>query len=238
MHLIYAFIGLGIFSLNYICFYTSATRIPSGLVCVVFSLISIFNTILAGLFLGKKLNFRHFLGVAIGIIGITILFYPDIARSNFDIGLLGGLSYALLGTLLASGAQTLIAIGMKKGMKTLPGMTISMGYGALYNIVIVLCFSPYVTFDVSFTYISSLLYLSLMGTIASFACYFTLIRKIGMEKSAYSATLYPAIALLLSSLFEGYKWTSIGFIGFALILWGNVLVLSDRGSIRRILINR
>lgn len=225
MHLIFASVGLGIFCLNYICFYTSASYIASGLVSVIFSLISIFNTILAGIFLGKKLSIRHYLGISIGFLGICTLFYPDIVRSNFDTKLLQGVSLALLGTLLASGAQTLIAIGMKKGMKTLPSMTISMGYGALYNILIALVFSPYVAIDFGFTYMSSLIYLSLVGSVASFGCYFALIRKLGPEKSAYSATLYPAVALMLSSIFESYSWTSLGFLGFALIIWGNVLVL-------------
>jgi drug/metabolite transporter (DMT)-like permease len=37
------------------------------------------------------------------------------------------------------------------------------------------------------------------------------------------------VALLISTLFEGYQWTLLGLAGFALVLGGNWLVMR-RGS--------
>jgi drug/metabolite transporter (DMT)-like permease len=37
--------------------------------------------------------------------------------------------------------------------------------------------------------------------------------------------LFPVIALLLSTLFEDYQWTSAAIFGFGLVLFGNYLVL-------------
>jgi drug/metabolite transporter (DMT)-like permease len=36
----------------------------------------------------------------------------------------------------------------------------------------------------------------------------------------------PLVALVLSTLFEGYSWTIYAFLGVALVLAGNAIVLS------------
>jgi drug/metabolite transporter (DMT)-like permease len=52
-----------------------------------------------------------------------------------------------------------------------------------------------------------------------------LLGKIGADKAAYVTLIIPVIALILSTIFEEYTWTLYAFIGVALILIGNMLVL-------------
>ena len=70
-----------------------------------------------------------------------------------------------------------------------------------------------------------LTYLSVFGLIFAFGSYLTLIGRIGSDKAAYTAVLFPVIALLLSTLFEDYRWTMAAVFGFGLVLLGNYLVL-------------
>ena len=71
---------------------------------------------------------------------------------------------------------------------------------------------------------TSLLYLSIFGSIIAFTCYLTLLGKIGADKAAYVTLIIPVIALILSTIFEEYTWTLYAFVGVALILIGNMLV--------------
>ena len=80
-------------------------------------------------------------------------------------------------------------------------------------------------FEFSFPYISSLLYLSIFGSIIAFSCYLTLLGKIGPDKSAYVTLIIPVIALILSTFFENYTWTAASLAGVVLILTGNFIVL-------------
>jgi drug/metabolite transporter (DMT)-like permease len=59
-----------------------------------------------------------------------------------------------------------------------------------------------------------------------FGSYLTLVGRIGADKAAYAALLFPVIALGLSTLFEDYQWTLRALFGFALVLLGNYIVLS------------
>jgi len=58
-----------------------------------------------------------------------------------------------------------------------------------------------------------------------------LLTKIGAAKAAYVLVVTPVIALAFSAVFEGYQWEMNTFLGFGLVMAGNVLVL--RGTRRQ-----
>ena len=64
----------------------------------------------------------------------------------------------------------------------------------------------------------------------AFGAYLTLIGRIGADKTAYAAVLFPVIALGISTVFEDYQWTLRAVFGFALVLLGNYIVLSRARS--------
>ncbi|MGB3598418.1 MAG: EamA family transporter [Pseudomonas neustonica] len=66
-----------------------------------------------------------------------------------------------------------------------------------------------------------MVYLALVGSVIGFATYFALIGRIGAGPAAYATVVFPLIALGMSTLFEGYQWTSTAVLGLVLILVGN-----------------
>ena len=87
------------------------------------------------------------------------------------------------------------------------------------------------TIDWSVGYITSLMYLSLFGTMIAFACYFALLKEIGPEKASYAIVLFPVVAVVLSTFFEGFVWQPNTVIGFVLVLMGNAIVLTPMQKI-------
>ncbi|NNF41119.1 MAG: EamA family transporter, partial [Woeseiaceae bacterium] len=83
-------------------------------------------------------------------------------------------------------------------------------------------------FDATFTYIASLAYLAVFGSIVAFGAYLTLLGRIGAHKAGYATVMFPVVALLLSILFEGLSLDINIVLGTALVLLGNVLVLKDK----------
>jgi drug/metabolite transporter (DMT)-like permease len=82
--------------------------------------------------------------------------------------------------------------------------------------------------ELSVAYLSSLAYLALFGSVVAFGCYLSLIGRIGAERAAYVTLLFPLVALLLSTLYEGYHWSLPAVAGVPLILLGNLLALKRR----------
>ena len=68
-------------------------------------------------------------------------------------------------------------------------------------------------------------YLALFGSVIAFWAYLTLIGRIGADRASYTTLLFPLVALLISTVVEGYQWTLIGFAGLCLVLVGNWLVM-------------
>jgi drug/metabolite transporter (DMT)-like permease len=47
--------------------------------------------------------------------------------------------------------------------------------------------------------------------------------------------MFPVVALSLSTWLEGYHWSPLALLGFALVLAGNLLVLTRRRAVPTIL---
>jgi drug/metabolite transporter (DMT)-like permease len=87
---------------------------------------------------------------------------------------------------------------------------------------------PY-TVELSASYLLSLLYLSLLGSVIAFAGWLTLVGRIGVARASYVGVMAPVVALFVSTLFEGFIWHPLTAAGVAVSVVGNVLVLG-RGT--------
>jgi drug/metabolite transporter (DMT)-like permease len=62
----------------------------------------------------------------------------------------------------------------------------------------------------------------------TFPLYYLVIREMGPARAAYSSVLTPVIAMGLSTLFEGYRWSLAAAFGALLVLIGLLVALSAR----------
>ena len=218
--------GACLFCANYVVFYKAASYLTSGLMAVVFSTIVIMNIVGAALFFGSPVRGRVVGGAAIGLTGMALLFWPEL--HGFDVSSDGmiGLGLCLLGTVFVSAGNLISARNQRAGLGVMETNALGMSYGAAFTALLAVLNGDPFLFDPSLAYIGSLLYLAVPGSIVAFWCYLTLLGRIGAERAAYAMVLFPVIALGISTLLEGFLWTPSAFAGVALILAGNVLVLT------------
>ncbi|MCH3776182.1 DMT family transporter, partial [Campylobacter jejuni] len=81
-------------------------------------------------------------------------------------------------------------------------------------------------------YLIGTLYLGVVASAVAFTLYFGILRVIGPAKAAYSSVIVPVIAMLLSTLFEGYRWSALAVAGSALAMLGLVIALRARRPAR------
>src|SRR5829696_8523498 len=164
-HRRFAAAGALMFSSNFVLFLYGGQYLPSGLLAVVFSLVSILNLLLGAAFLGQPIA-------------------PLLAATAW------GMTY---------GVAALAAIVLVRGQPLIVEWT------------------P--------RYLGATLYLALFASVVAFASYLTLLRRIGAARAGYATVLFPIVALAVSTLVEGYRWTLAAILGAALALAANVLVL-------------
>lgn len=228
-HVAIAAVGVPLFSLNYIIFYVATAYLTSGLVAVTFSTITVMNIVFGALLIGSPIRPRVALGALLGLGGLSLVFWQDLAA--FDTGSDGliGLGLSLVATAFASLGNVASARNQKAGIPVMQGNAIGMAYGALCTLIVILLRGTPFAFDPSPLYIGGLLYLGVVATIVGFGCYLTLLGRIGADRAAYTSVVFPLVALSLSTVFEGFEWTKPALAGVALIIAGNVIVLAKIG---------
>ncbi|MDR0478585.1 MAG: DMT family transporter [Burkholderiaceae bacterium] len=218
--------GACLFSLNYVNIYVAEQYIPSGLTAIIFSLLAILNVFGARLWFGVPLTRRTVVAALLGICGVTLMFFPEFGEMSKHPEILKGIIFGVLGRLFASGGN-MVAIynNQRAKIPVWSGAAWGMVYGTVISAFIGLVLGVKWTFDMHPMYIASMLYLSVLGTVAAFLCYLTLLKREGAGLASYTNVITPVVALLLSTLFEHYQWTSIAALGAALALIGNFLTM-------------
>lgn len=229
-HAFMALQGLFLFSVNYILVYFSEESVTSGLVAVIFSSIIIFNVLFGAIFLKKPIRRKVLLGAIVGIIGLILIFWPEIKTLNITSTGIFGLSLAFTSAIIASLGNIVSARNQAHKIPVIQTNAYGMAYGSLITSVIGLSRGTSFNFDFSFSYVGSLLYLSIFGSVIAFGSYLTLLGRIGADRAAYIMIIFPVIALLLSTLFEGFTMNTSQILGVMLILAGNAIVLVKRKS--------
>ena len=224
-HAYLAVTGALLFSTNFVAFLYAGAYLPSGLMAVVFSLASIVNLILGALFLRQPVQPRVALGGVCGVLGVALIYWPQVAGAGFDRGAVAGLALCLVGTLSFCLGNLASSFIQRRGIAMLPATAWGMTYGALALAVVSLMRGQAFIIEPSVRYIASLLYLAFFASVVAFACYLRLLREIGSARAAYVTVLMPVVALAISTVLEGYRWTLPALVGVGLTLFGNLLVL-------------
>lgn len=227
-HLRFLLLGIFLFSTNFALFYYGAQWIASGLLSVVFSLASIVNIGFALILYGQIPTRRVLFGAVLGISGVAALFWPEIMAADADPGTLFGLLLCFGGTVSFCIGNLFSAQMQRSGISVMSGNAWGMVYGTAFSALIAFVSGAKFIIEPTASYILSLLWLSLTGTVFAFWCYLTLLGRIGSARAGYATIMFPIVALLVSTLFENYQWTLLGLAGVALALAGNGLVLSGR----------
>ncbi|MFL5179548.1 MAG: DMT family transporter [Microvirga sp.] len=223
-HRRFAAAGALMFSSNFVLFLYGGQYLPSGLLAVVFSLVSILNLLLGAAFLGQPIVPRVALGGMLGAAGIALLYSPQIA-GGFERGALLGLAFCLAGTLSFCAGNLVSTAIQRRGVPLLAATAWGMTYGVATLAAIVLVRGQPLIVEWTPRYLGATVYLALFASVVAFASYLTLLRRIGAARAGYATVLFPIVALAVSTLVEGYRWTLAAILGAALALAGNVLVL-------------
>jgi len=227
-HVWFLFFGICLYSLNYVFFYLSNTYLISAFPAVVFSTVVIMNILGEAFYFKKKPSLKTLIGASTGMIGIMIIFNNEIF--NFSLNNLThvGLFLALLGTFCASTGNMIHQRNLNNNFPLIETIAYSMLYGSLVTLLIIKIDGTELLFEYSFSYVASLAYLSIVGSIFAFIFYLKLLEKVGAGRAGYIGVVMPVIALLISTIFEDLEWKIDLIVGLPILMIGAVLVINQK----------
>ena len=229
-HAAFALLGALLYGVNYVLVYLSEAYLASGVVALLFGTMVLWNLVGARLLFGTRLTAPVVGGAALGLVGVTMVVWPDLLALGRGAGQGYGVLLALTSTVIASTGNLWSQRLFRSGVPVVACTAWSMAYGA--GLVLLWCAVRGVpfTFDTSLHYLVSIAYLAVFGSIAAFITYLTLLQRIGAGRAGYTAVVIPVVAMGTSTVFEGYRWSALAAAGMALVLIGNVLILRKRGA--------
>lgn len=226
-----ALLGLTQFVLNFNFVYRAEHYLTSGVVATVYALLLIPNSILAWIAFRQPVSRSFILGSLIAIAGIAMLLLREYraAPVSADAVLLGiGLSAA--GLFSASAANVMQGMDIARRLPMVAVLTWAMLTGsaidALYAWITV---GPPVM-EWRAGYLFGIAWLGIAGSVVTFPLYFQLIQRMGAGRAAYTSVLIPVIAMLISTVTEGYRWTPLSMAGGLLAVAGMAIALRSKAG--------
>jgi drug/metabolite transporter (DMT)-like permease len=220
--------GLFLFGLNYVLTYHAERFIPSGLTAVGFTAIVFFNILGTRILFHRPVTLPVVSGAVLGALGIVLVFWRDLVEVDPSRNVALGLGLILGAAAVSSIGNLLSAWNQRQGLPVLQSNAIGMAYGALFVSALALLQGEQFRIETSASYLLSLVYLSLFGTVLAFGAYLSLLGRIGADRAGYASILFPLVALGLSTWIEGFVWHASTVAGLCLSLIGNVVLLAKR----------
>lgn len=221
-------VALGLFQFvgNFNFVYRAEHYITSGLVAVIFALLLVPNAVLGRIFLKQKLGRQLLVGSGIAILGVALLFIHELHADPAGAGAVGlGLALTIGGVMSASVANVMQGTSTARAYPMASMLAVAMLLGASADAAFAWATVGPPVFDPRPAYVAGVLYLGLAASALAFPLYFGVIRAVGPAKAAYSGVIVPVIAMLLSTVFEGYRWSPLAAGGAVLAGIGLIVAL-------------
>ena len=229
-HVWFFLLGINLFSLNYIFFYTANQYLISGLVAVCFSALIFMNIVNERIFFRIKATSKTYLASILGLLGLFIIFYEEITNFTYSNKIHFGLLLGMIATYFASLGNTVSLRNFRNNLPIIPSLSYAMLYGSIFTFIITIVLGRKINFEISYSYITSLLFLSVIGSVLAFTLYLKLVEQIGTARAGYIGTILPIVALIISTYFENLVWDLNIILGLPLLIFGAILVVNQKNT--------
>lgn len=223
--------GVCAYGISYVLTYVAEETIPSGMVAIAFTLMVFLTPTLARIVYGTPTTSRTWIGGSLGVIGVVLCFLPDVLtaldKHNTAV-LFGGMAAMTLAAFVSSvGAICSMQLNEQK----VPVVTYSawaMAYGSCATFLYGALSGQAFHLDPRPGFWAAFVYLTVLGTIVTFLCYLTLLKREGSARTMYISVLSPIGAVIVSILIEGLTLQALTALGMASALVGAWITLQGK----------
>jgi len=203
--------------------------VPTGYAALIVAVTPIWFLILETfVFRGDRLSLRGLIGVALGIAGIVILFWPKFEHR----GTLGIMQLVASTTLLFSSMSWAIGsvFSRKWQMKVDPFTATGweMTFAAFGNAIVAVVTGQYHRIVLTHRALMAVLYLVVFGSWVGYSAYIWLLKHVPTPKVATYAYVNPLVAVFLGWLVLSERFDTFMFAGTVVIVAGVALVTTAK----------
>ena len=220
--------GLCAYGISYVLTYIAEQSIPSGLVAIAFTLMVFMTPALSRIAYGTPITRQTWLGGSMGLVGVVLCFLPDVQRVDLSAAFVWGMAAMVVAALASSIAAV---CSMHLNQLKVPVLTYTawaMAYGALATLIYGVLSGQSLHVDLRISFWAAFVYLTLAGSLVSFLCYLTLLKREGSARTMYVSVLSPVGAVIVSILIEGLRPQALTWLGILIALAGAWITLATK----------
>ena len=227
------YLSLGVLTIGvpFALIYWGQQYIPTGLSSILFGSFPFCVAILSHLMLrDEPMTLSKGVAIALGFAGVVIIFYAESAIA--DPRAFVGMSAVLVSVLL----QALALVLIKKHGEPVSPLSmnfIGMAMGGTMVLLLSLAVEGERTVVWTMPAITSLVYLTIVGSVVTFVAYYWLLKKIDAVYVSLSSFINPIVAVVLGAVALGERLPGSVFTGAAFVMAG-LLVANGKGLYARI----
>lgn len=224
-------LGIAQFVMNFNFVYRAEQYLTSGVVAVIYAMLLIPNSIFAFLFFRQPVGRAFIGGSAVAVAGIALMLVHEYRAAGVapDTVLLGA-ALSIAGLLSASAANVMQGMEVARRLPIMAVLTWAMLIGAGVNALVAWITAGPPQFEPRAGYMLGIAWLAIAGSVVTFPLYFALIRRMGAGRAAYTGVAVPVLAMLISTLVEGYRWSALAALGAVLAIAGMGIALRSRAA--------
>jgi drug/metabolite transporter (DMT)-like permease len=227
-HALLALQGAFMYSLAYLAVYHAERHVPTGLVAVGYSASPLVTGIGAWLLWRNAISLRFLLGGVLCIAGVSLIFWPEFEGVTDAAATALGAVFTVAAVLLSAVGSLAASRNAVHRLPFWPALGWGMTYGAALSCVVALAGGQSFALPAAPSWWLSLAYLSVAGSVIAFACFLALQQRVGPGPASGIGVMTPVLALVISTLLEGFRPSLLTWLGAALAVLGNVLFLVPR----------
>jgi drug/metabolite transporter (DMT)-like permease len=216
--------GVLAFTFNYGLVFWGEQHISSGLAALLQATIPVFGMLIAHAYLpGERLNARRMAGALLGVAGVGVIFSNQLGAEGGRA--LWGSAAVVAGAMCVAYANVLVkARGARLDPSVLAAGQMACGFVPLACAGLLFEGNP-VGLRWTKLAVLSLLYLTLVGSVAAFMLFYWLVRRVDVTKTMLIALVTPLAAVLLGMIVLGEQLEWRTMAGGALIMSGIGLIM-------------
>ncbi|WP_127996978.1 DMT family transporter [Piscinibacter defluvii] len=231
-HARFALQGVLLYGISYVAVYHAETLLVSGLVAVGYSASPLLGGLGSRWLFGTPLTRRFVAGGLLGLAGVALIFWPEFGHAAAAAGTAAGVAWTTAAVLLSAGGALAASRNRSHGLPLWPTLGWGMVYGALAALLCAALLGRSFALPAAPSWWLALGYLAIVGSVLTFACYLTIVDRLGAGASGTIGVMTPLLALVVSLLLEGYRPQWISLAGALLAAWGNVWMLRPAAPLR------
>jgi drug/metabolite transporter (DMT)-like permease len=205
--------------------------VPSGLAALIVAITPLWVMILDWLFYRERLSARGLFGIGLGIVGIAVLLWPQLAIG----GAVGRRELVGAASLLFGSASwalgSVLSRHWKLGVDPLVASGYEMTFSGVFNTVLALLFGSFAGSTWAPRSVGAVAYLIVFGSWIGFSAYIWLLGHVPTSKVATYAYVNPLVAVLLGWALLSEQ-LSLGTLAGAALIVASVAVIVRREAAR------